>query len=81
MDYPKTAEGLMKLATEWDLEQDARGYTSPNLHRRTDIHEPAPGSNEVAPRDYLIGVFDTIRSTRLTTIHYHDEESETSEIP
>ena len=81
MEYPKTAEGLMKPATEHDLLVDALGYTSPNLHRREDIHEPPQGSNEVAPRNYLIGVFDTIRSTRMTEIHYHDEESETSEIP
>lgn len=81
MDFPKTAQGLMKPASEEDLQRDAHGYTDPNLHRRLDIKEPTPESNEVAPREYEIGVFDSYQSTRLTTIHYHDEESETSEIP
>lgn len=81
VELPRTTSGLMQPATEWDLEQDARGYTSPNLHRRQDIHEPTPESGELFPRRYEIGVFDTLHSTRLTEKYYHDEESETCEIP
>lgn len=81
VELPKTASGLMQPATEEDLERDEHGFTSPNLHRRLDIQEPSPESQETAPREYEIGVFDTLHSTRLTKISYHDEESETCEIP
>ena len=81
MDFPKIAEGLIQPASQEDLARDAHGFTNPNLHRRVDIQEPSPESGETAPRDYLIGVFDQTNSTRLTEIHYHDEESETCEIP
>lgn len=81
MDYPKVANGDMKPASQEDIERDEHGYTNPNLHRRVDPQEPAEGSGEVAPRDYVIGVYDSTNSTRLTIINTHDEESTTCEIP
>ena len=81
MEIPKTAHGVAVPATEEELAKDAHGFTNPNLHRRIDPHAHAQGSEEVAPRDYLIGVYDGLHSYRTETIHYHDEESTTSEIP
>ena len=81
IEFPTTAHGVAVPASEEDLAQDAHGFTNPNLHRRIDPHEPAAGSGETAPRDYIIGVYDGLHSYRTETIHYHDEESTTSEIP
>ena len=81
MELPKTAQGTMQPASESDIINDEHGFTNPNLHRRLDIHQPPEGSEEVAPRDYTVGVYDAIHSTRMTEIHYHSEDSETSEVP
>jgi len=81
MEMPTTANGTMKPASADDIINDEHGFTNPNLHRRTDIQAPPAGSEEVSPRDYTIGVYDKIHSTRMTEIHYHDEESETDEVP
>ena len=79
--FPKTAHGTAVPADADDLARDSHGFTNPNLHRRIDPQQPAPDSKETAPRDYLIGVYDGLHSYRTETIHYHDEESTTSEIP
>ena len=81
IEFPTTAHGVAVPASEEDLAQDAHGLTNPNLHRRIDPHEPTEGSKETAPRNYIIGVYDGLHSYRTETIHYHDEESTTSEIP
>lgn len=81
IEFPKTAQGTAVPADAEALALDAHGFTNPNLHRRIDPQQPAAGSAETAPRDYLIGVYDGLHSYRTETIHYHDEESTTSEIP
>lgn len=81
VEFPKTAHGTAVPASEEDLVRDAHGFTNPNLHRRIDPKTPEPGSQEVAPRDYVLGVYDGVHSYRTETIHYHDEESTTCEIP
>lgn len=78
MEFPKTAQGTFRPADEEDLERDTNGYTNPNLHRRID---PSLQEGEVAEREYIIGVYDSIHSTRYTKLNYHDEESTTCEIP
>lgn len=68
-------------ATGIDLAHDEDlGVTNPNLHRRVELHDPPTGSDEVAPRQYSLGIYGT-HSYRTTTISYHDEDSETSEVP
>lgn len=79
--FPKTAQGPAVPADAAAQALDAHGFTNPNLHRRIDPQQPAPGSEELAPKDYVVGVFGGLNSYRTATIHYHDEESTTSEIP
>ena len=81
MDMPTTANGTMQPASAHDIANDDHGFVNPNLHRRIDLHEPPEGSEEVSHRDYTIGVYDKVNSTRMTEIHYHDEESQTNEVP
>jgi len=81
IEFPKTAHGVAKPATEEDIQQDEHGLTNPNLHRRIDTDQILQGPGEVAPREYTLGVFDGVNSYRLETIVTHDEESTTSEIP
>lgn len=79
MDFPRTASGPMKPASQEDIERDHNGYTHPNLHRRIDTDNIQEG--ELVPRSYVIGVFDTTNSIRMTQLGDHDEESTTCEIP
>lgn len=81
IEFPKTAHGTAVPASEEDLQRDEHGFTNPNLHRRVDPQQPAPDSGEVAPRSYMLGVYDGLHSYRTETIYTHDEESTTSEIP
>lgn len=81
MEFPQTAHGVAVPADDEALEKDQIGFTNPNLHRRIDPQIPTATSGEVAPREYIIGVYDGLNSYRTETIHYHDEESTTSEIP
>lgn len=81
IDFPKTAQGVAVPADATAIALDVHGFVNPNLHRRVDPQQPASGSEETAPRDYTIGVYDGIHSYTTETIHYHDEESTTSEIP
>ena len=80
IEFPKTAQGVAVPADETALALDAHGFVNPNLHRRIHTEQPTD-PKEVAPREYTIGVYDGIHSYRTETIHYHDEESTTSEIP
>lgn len=81
VEFPKTAQGVAVPANMSDLQKDQHGFTNPDLHRRVDPQPPAPDSGEVAPREYMIGVYDGLHSYRTVTIVTHDEESTTSEIP
>ena len=81
IEFPKTAQGVAVPADAEALQKDAHGFTNPNLHRRIDPQQPAPGSGEVAPKDYIIGVYDGLHSYRTEIINTHDEESTTCEIP
>lgn len=76
--FPKTADGVAVPATEEDIERDQIGYTTPNLHRRVDPSHP---DTEVRDRKYTLGVYDGIHSMRTVEQFFHDEESETCEIP
>lgn len=78
IEFPHTAQGVAKPATPRDIELDELGYTHPDLHRRVDPTHP---DTEVADRKYTIGVYDGIHSTRTVQQYFHDEESETCEIP
>jgi len=78
--YPKTGSGPAVPATDADLARDAIGYTNPNLHRRIDPQEPLPESEELAPREYVLAI-QTVNSYRTMRINYHDENSQTTEIP
>jgi len=78
IEFPTTAQGVAKVASESDIANDLHGYTTPNLHRRVD---PSHLDTEVADRKYTLGVFDGIHSTRVVETFTHDEESETCEIP
>ena len=76
--YHKTAEGVAKLADADALKKDSHGFTNPNLHRRIEKYEsPSP----YPTKEYKLGVYDKLHSTRLTKINFHDEDSNTSEIP
>lgn len=77
-NFPKMADGVAKPATPEDIAQDAQGYTTPNLHR---IIDPSHPDTEVRDRKYTIGVYDGVHSMRTVEQFYHDEESETCEIP
>lgn len=79
-NYPKTAQGPAVPAAEHDLEADNLGYTNPNLHRRVDPQAPEADSQEVAPREYRLGVY-SVNSYRTTKVNTHSESSEESEIP
>ena len=81
IEFPTTAHGVAVPASEEDIQQDEHGMTNPNLHRRIDPKQPAPDSGEVAPKSYIIGVYDGLHSYRTEIIHTHDEESTTCEIP
>lgn len=63
----------------FEKQLDDLGFTNPNLHRRTDIIDP-PADPEALPRDYEFGIY-SIYSYKTKKLNYHDEESETSEIP
>ena len=63
----------------FEKQLDDLGFTHPNLHRRTDIADP-PVDPEALPRDYEFGIY-SIYSYKTKKLNYHDEESETSEIP
>lgn len=80
--FVRMGQGPAKLIESGSDEdkKDTHGFTQPNLHRRVDPKEPNSKSNEVSPKEYELGVygFDSYRTTK---INYHDEESETSEIP
>ena len=78
VEFPKTADGVAKPASAEDIAKDEFGYTTPNLHRRLDPTHP---DTEVKDRKYTIGVYDGIHSTRTVEQFFHDEESETCEIP
>lgn len=62
-----------------EKELDDRGFTNPNLHRRIDPKEPTD-PELVAPSNYSLGIYGP-HSYRTQTLHTHDEESTTSEIP
>lgn len=78
--YPKVSQGAAKLVSEDDIIRDDAGFTHPNLHRRVDPQIPSEDSQEHKPREYKLGI-SNVNSYRTTEIHYHDEESTTSEIP
>ena len=73
-EFPKYGQGP---AAKTDESSEPNGYTHPDLHRRTD---PSKRDNEVSERTYQLGIYST-NSFRTVDIHYHDEESEDSEIP
>ncbi len=77
-DFPKTAQGIAKPATEEDIARDEIGYTTPNLHRRVD---PKQHEGEIAERKYTLGIYDGLHSIRTVETFTHDEESTTCEIP
>lgn len=60
--------------------KDQFGITNPNLHRRVDPKEPENDSKETSSREYYLGIHN-LNSYRTVKINYHDEESETCEIP
>lgn len=76
---PTIGQGPAVPADALELERDAVGFTNPNLHRRIDP-QPPTDAYEVAPRDYMLGIYD-VYSYRTTQINTHDEESTTSEVP
>ena len=78
-NYPQTAQGQAKLATEADLEKDEIGITDPNLHRRIDDESTPLHPGEVVPDSYTLSV-GGVNSYRTTDHHVHDESSD-SEIP
>lgn len=80
-NFPKTAHGVAKPATMEEIDLYNFGYTNPDLLRVVDPQQPEEGSPEVAPRDYILGVYDSINSYRTEIRHLHDEESTTCEIP
>ena len=79
MDYPHTAHGVAVPATGQDIINDEHGFTNPNLHRRVDRQTQGP--EEVAFRDYTMGVYDGLHLYQTEQRFYHDEESTTCEIP
>ena len=81
IEFPKTAQVVATIASNEDNQRDIHGFVNPNLHRRVDPQEPAPESDEVRPRSYILGVYDGLNSYRTETIYTHDEESTTCEIP
>ena len=56
------------------------GYTKPNLHRRIDNESTPLDEGEIKPDTYELTV-QGVSSYRTTKSEYHDEDSETSEIP
>lgn len=80
-DFIRMGQGPATKIESNSLEstKDEFGYTQPNLHRRVDPQEPNDDT-ETSPREYKLGVYG-LDSYRTTEINYHDEESETSEIP
>ena len=78
---PTYGYGNIQPATPDDLVKDEHGYTNENLHRRMDIHEPPPGSRELAHRDYIIGNYDRLHSTRMTEIHIYHDDTTDYEVP
>lgn len=80
IDNPKVGQGPAVKASEQDTHKDMEiGFTHPNLHRRIDP-KPPKDTKEVEIRKYNIGIYTT-DSYRTTEISFHDEDSETSEIP
>ncbi len=79
-NYPQTAQGQAKLATEEDITKDEIGITDPNLHRRIDDEATPLHPGEVVPDSYTLSV-GSVNSYRTTDHHVHDEESSNSEIP
>lgn len=78
--FANLAQGEATPANPSDISKDEVGITNPNLHRRIEADVSIlPDSQEVAPREYKLGVYgrDSYRTTSLFT---HDEESD-SEIP
>lgn len=73
-------QGLGRLANDEDKKRDAQGYTNPNLHRRVDVHAPSPESKEIKPRTYKF-IRQGVYQLQLMESHYHDEDSNESEIP
>ena len=80
IEFPQTAHGVAVPLSVEDEQRDEHGFTNPNLHRRVDPQNPS-SAEEVAPRQYVLGVYDGIHSFRTEIISTHDEESTTSEIP
>lgn len=80
--YPRTAQGPAKPATAAQIQLDeGLGFTNPNLHRRIKPQaEATVGEYEYTGRTYQLMVQGK-NSYRTTTMHVHDEESTTSEIP
>lgn len=80
-EFIRMGQGPSKIVNPGSIEdqKDQHGFTQPNLHRRVDPQEPHDGK-ETSPREYELGVYG-LNSYRTTKINYHDEESETSEIP
>ena len=62
-----------------EAELDELGFTNPNLHRRIDPQDPVD-LDAVSPNSYSIGIYGK-HSYRTVTIHVHDEDSTSSEIP
>lgn len=79
-NYPQTAQGEAKLATEQDLEKDVNGITNPNLHRRIDNQDTPKEDKEIESDTYIVSV-NAVNSFRTTKHTVHDEESDESEIP
>ena len=80
MDFPTYSYGPAHEASEENLERDEHGFTNPNLHRRVDPQPPEEGSDELAPREYSLGLYGS-NSYRTTTITTHSESATDSDIP
>lgn len=78
MDFPKLGQGVAVPADSTSLDKDTKGFTHPNLHRRIDakIHHEF----QTKPDDIQLTI-SGVESYRTETLHNHDEESRTLEIP
>lgn len=75
-DMPKVGQGPATKATEEDLQKDASGFTTPNLHTRI----ISDSTEDNVPTDYSVGIYG-VNSYRTTQRKYHDENSTDSDIP
>ena len=81
-DY-KMAQGSAKPVepgSEEERKDLEDGITKPNLHRRIDNESTPLDEGEIKPDTYDLTV-QGVSSYRTTKSEYHDEDSETSEIP